>query len=216
MATGQFPSSPEDPETAEFAPQAATSAPQYFPESAPVARNRSGLAMVILAALVLGAVILGVWLYYAFLARDEAPVAAPPTTSTVVSTAAPSSSRTTTSQAPTTVTSSATPTSTTSTSSPSTEPVLSFTLPAGAEQCAANVNWRIFRASDATSCEFAKNVAIAMAGNSGQPTEHQVRVTSPVTGQAYQVRCLPEATNSFVCQGGDNALIVLEERAIRD
>lgn len=215
MATGQFPPSPEDPETSEFAAQSGPAAPQYFPESVPADRSRSGLAMVILAALVLAAVILGVWLYYAFLARDDAPVAAPPT-STVVSTAAPSSApaTSTTSQTTTTMTSSVAPSTTAPTTS--VEPVPAFAMPAGAEQCAANVNWRIFRASDATSCEFASNVAIAMAANSGNPTQHEVRVTSPVTGQAYQVVCRPEATNSFVCQGGDNALIVLEERAIRD
>ena len=40
--------------------------------------------------------------------------------------------------------------------------------------------------------------------------------TYGVTGQTYTMRCGPEDGNSFTCRGGNNAVVVLEDRAVRD
>lgn len=88
-----------------------------------------------------------------------------------------------------------------------------FQAPVTAVQCAANVNWRIYAGTTVTSCPFAENVAIAMAGNAGTTTSHQVAVVSPVTEQRYQMTCTTEGGGSFICRGGEDAVVVLEHRA---
>ncbi|QGU07251.1 hypothetical protein COCCU_06565 [Corynebacterium occultum] len=87
-----------------------------------------------------------------------------------------------------------------------------YRAPAAAKQCAANVNWRIFSATEATSCPFAENVAIAMKGSAGTKAAQQLRVASPVTGKEYLVDCQPAGQGSFVCEGGAGAQVVLEHR----
>ncbi|MDO5668937.1 MAG: hypothetical protein Q4G50_02925 [Corynebacterium sp.] len=209
---------PQDPETSSFPAQYPP--PQQIPPQAPPRRDRSGLAVVLLALLFLGAVALGVWMYNAFLRSDQepAPTAAP--TPTTVVTVTP----TTTSDRPTTtVTSTSEPepepeptTEETTTEEPTTPPPPAYRAPDDAVQCAANVNWRIFRANDQTSCAFAENVAIGMAGHAGDDTAHEIRVNSPVTGQNYLMSCYPQGDNTFICEGGDQAVVILEDRAVRD
>ena len=185
---------PQEPETSSFPAQYPP--PQQIPPQQPPRRDRSGLAMVLLALLFLGAVALGVWMYNAFLRADTDDTAAPPPTTVVTFTPTSNSSApATTSEAP---------------------PPPAYRAPDDAVQCAANVNWRIFRANDHTSCAFAENVAIAMAGNAGDDTAHEVRVNSPVTGQNYAMSCYPQGDNTFICEGGDNAVVILEDRAVRD
>lgn len=87
-----------------------------------------------------------------------------------------------------------------------------FQAPENALQCAANVNWRIYAGTAATSCPFAENVAIAMAGNAGTTTSHRVAVHSPVTSREYQMSCTTEGGGSFTCRGGQGAEIILEHR----
>lgn len=87
-----------------------------------------------------------------------------------------------------------------------------FQAPEDALQCAANVNWRIYAGTAATSCPFAENVAVAMAGNAGTTTSHRVAVHSPVTSREYQVSCTTEGGGSFTCRGGQGAEIILEHR----
>ncbi|GAB3690748.1 hypothetical protein [Corynebacterium nasicanis] len=171
-------------------------------------RERSGLALVLLALLLLGTVVLGVWIYHTFLRADEAPVTPPPPPQTTVVTVTPTPS---TPPPTTTVTSTTQTTPTTSTTEPPT-----FRAPDYAVQCAANVTWRIFRATDQTSCGFAENVAVAMRPHAGSTTAHELTVHSPVTGQNYRMTCVPEGDSSFTCRGGDNAVVVLEAREIRD
>lgn len=226
---------PETPDTSEFPAQPVPPAPtsptsqSVGPASRPAPRNRSGLAMVLLALLVVAAVGLGIWLYSAFLAPGEEPVVAAPETSTTEAepttgaerTTVTSTASTSTSAETTSSTESSTPTTTEeeTTEEETTEPTEAATpmaLPAGSEQCAANVNWRIYRATDVTSCGFAEAVAVAMNTNADVHTVHDVQATSPVTGQGYTMRCSPEQNNSYVCRGGDNAVVVLEERAARD
>jgi len=180
--------------------------------------------MVLLALLVVAAVGLGIWLYSAFLAPGEEPVVAAPETSTteaepttgVERTTVTSTASTSTSAETTSSTESSTPTTTEEETTEPTEAATPMALPAGSEQCAANVNWRIYRATDVTSCGFAEAVAVAMNSNADVHTVHDVQATSPVTGQGYTMRCSPEQNNSYVCRGGDNAVVVLEERAARD
>lgn len=91
-------------------------------------------------------------------------------------------------------------------------PTAVFLAPEHAQQCAANVNWRIYSATEATSCPFSENVAIAMADNAGTDQSATVRVDSPVTGLSYQMQCDPESHGSFTCRGGRDAVVVLEHR----
>lgn len=221
---------PETPDTSEFPAQPVQPAPtsptsqSVGPASRPAPRNRSGLAMVLLALLVVAAVGLGIWLYSAFLAPAEDLVVAAPETSTTEAepttgaerTTVTSTASTSTSEEATSSTESSTPTTTEEETTEPTEAATPMALPAGSEQCAANVNWRIYRATDVTSCEFAEAVAVAMNTNADVHTVHDVQATSPVTGQGYTMRCSPEQNNSYVCRGGDNAVVVLEERAARD
>lgn len=210
---------PQEPETSSFPAQ--YSPPQQIPPQQPPRRDRSGLAMVLLALLFLGAVALGVWMYNAFLRADTDDTAAPPPTTVVTFTPTSNSSApaTTSSERPTTTVTSTSTSTSTSEPAPTTSeapPPPAYRAPDDAVQCAANVNWRIFRANDHTSCAFAENVAIAMAGNAGDDTAHEVRVNSPVTGQNYAMSCYPQGDNTFICEGGDNAVVILEDRAVRD
>lgn len=203
----------EEPETSSFPAQ--HPAPQYHPPAPEPQRDRSGLAAVLLALLLVGAVALGVWMYNAFLRGDGEPAAQPPTPETTVVTVTPSS----TPQRPTTTVTSTSPvetTETTQTTGETTPPPPAFRAPDHAVQCAANVNWRIFRASDRTSCGFAENVALAMGPHAGSDTTHELTVISPVTGQNYRMTCQAEGGNSYTCRGGDNAVVVLEDRGVRD
>lgn len=203
-------------------------APEYHPPAQPPRRERSGLAIALLAVLVVAALGLGVWIYTALLGGDsegDGTAAATSTTPlTVTSTAAP-----TTSEAPVTVTVTETPTpeettpeeTTPEEATPEASPTPTqaepgYRAPASAEQCAANVNWRIFRANDQTSCGFAEAVAVQMAPYTGLPGSALIYATSPVTGQEYEMRCIGQGGNSFVCEGGDNAVVILEDRSVRD
>lgn len=94
----------------------------------------------------------------------------------------------------------------------STPPVSTYRAPASAQQCAANVNWRIFSATEVTSCPFAENVAITMKPHAGSAVAHQIQVWSPVTGQEYRVDCQPMGQGSFRCEGGADARVLLEHR----
>ena len=189
--------------------------PEYHPAAQQSRRERSGLAILLLAALVLGAVVLGVWMYNALLRGDvpeEGPAAAPTTTSTAAMASSPTSSP---ASAPTTtVTSTVTPT--TPTTAPEPEPEPAYRAPDSAVQCAANVNWRIFRANDRTSCGLAEAVAVEMAPYSGEPGSALVTARSPVTGGDFEMACAAQGGNSFVCEGGDNAVVILEDRSVRD
>lgn len=93
-----------------------------------------------------------------------------------------------------------------------TEPAPDFRAPEHAQQCAANVNWRIYSATEATSCPFSENVAIAMADKAGTDQPASIRADSPVTGRSYEMRCAPEGAGSFTCRGGQGAVVVLEHR----
>lgn len=194
---------PQEPETSSFPAQNSARNP-----SPP--RARSGLAAVLLALLLVAAVALGVWMYNAFL-RDEHPdghPAAQPAGTTVVTVEPSSSAAPAVTPPTTTVTATAEPTPTT--------PVTTFQASEDMVQCAANVNWRIFRGPDRTSCGFAENVAISMGPHSVSAASQEVTVTSPVTGQNYRMTCHHEGEGSYTCRGGDDALVVLEARHVRD
>ncbi|RSZ66004.1 hypothetical protein EAH68_00100 [Corynebacterium hylobatis] len=196
---------------------------EYYPPNEPPRRQRSGPAIALLALLVVAAVALGVWIYTALLGGDSdgggtaaATSTAPPT---VTSTAPP-----TTAEAPVTVTVTETPTPTQEDTPEETPPPppppppaeTGYRAPASAEQCAANVNWRIFRGNGQTSCGFAEAVAVQMAPYTGLPGSALIYATSPVTGQEYEMRCIGQGGNSFVCEGGNNAVVILEDRSVRD
>ncbi|MCS5480836.1 hypothetical protein NYP18_14420 [Corynebacterium sp. YIM 101645] len=198
--------------------------PEYYPSNEPPRRQRSGPAIALLVLLVIAAVALGVWIYTALLGGDSDGGGTTATTSTapptVTSTAPP-----TTSEAPVTVTVTETPAPTqeetpeaeTPPPPPPPPPAeTGYRAPASAEQCAANVNWRIFRANGQTSCGFAEAVAVQMAPYTGLPGSALIYATSPVTGQEYEMRCIGQGGNSFVCEGGNNAVVVLEDRSVRD
>ncbi|QGU04498.1 hypothetical protein [Corynebacterium comes] len=192
---------PQNPETSSFPAQ-----PEYHPGAQPPQSQRSGLALLLLALLVLGAVVLGVWMYNALL-RGEPQQEAQVERSTVPVT--------TTSAVPvTTVTSTVAPTTTSTVSTAPPEPA--YRAPDSAVQCAANVNWRIFRANDQTSCGLAEAVAVEMAAYSGERGSALITARSPVTGQNYEMACTGQGGNSFVCEGGDKAVVVLEARSVRD
>lgn len=198
--------------------------PGYYPPTQPPRRERSGLAIALLAVLVVAALGLGVWLYTALLSGDsggDGTVATSTTPLTVTSTAPP-----TTSEAPVTVTVTETPTpeettpeETTpeeTTPEETTPAETGYRAPASAEQCAVNVNWRIFRANGQTSCGFAEAVAVQMAPYTGLPGSALIYATSPATGQEYEMRCIGQGGNSFICEGGNNAVVILEDRSVRD
>ncbi|MGP6174892.1 hypothetical protein [Corynebacterium sp. A21] len=129
------------------------------------------------------------------------------------STAETTSPKTTEPAAPTTSSATEVPASATvPRASATVPPVEVFEAPSSATQCAANVNWRIFQASGATSCPFAENVAIAMKPNAGTTSVQQVQAISPVTGESYQMNCRPVGQGSFTCEGGEGATVVLEHR----
>lgn len=182
--------------------------PEYHPAAQQPRRERSGLAVLLLALLVLGAVVLGVWMYNALL-RGDAPEGGP--------TAASTTAVTTTSTAPvTTAPPTAPPTTPTTTVTSTVQPPSAYRAPDQAVQCAANVNWRIFRANDRTSCGLAEAVAVEMAPHSGEPDSVGVTARSPVTGGDYEMVCTQQGGNSFVCEGGDGAVVILEARSVRD
>lgn len=229
----------ETPETESFPPVMDENGrvpyqPQYLESRGePEKPGRSVLAGLLLAALIFGALALGVWIYTIFLSSDEEPTVAPGTATeqveptpeeTVAETPEPAPEETTVTVTEETPEPEPEPEQEPEPTppGPTTEPETTtpqtggFRAPASAEQCAANVNWRIFRASDATSCGFAENVAIAMAGNSGQDNIWDIEATSPDADRGFPVRCIPEGANSFTCRGGDNAVVILEDRAVRD
>lgn len=219
----------QDPDTSSFPPQAG----HYpsSPSSPPPRRGSSGVAIGLLVLLVAIAAGLGLWMYNVFLADDDeqTPTAAAPESSS----------------APETVTVTAEPT-TTESPEPAPEPepepepapepapepepaptpeVVTVTAtvspggyraPDSAVQCAANINWRIYRANDRTSCGFAESVAGQMSPYAGLPGSAQIEAYSPVTGQAYVMNCITQGAKSYVCQGGDNAVVILESRSVRD
>lgn len=213
---------PQDPDTSSFPAQ-----PGYYPPSGQPRRGGSGVAIGLLALLVVVAVGLGVWMYNAFLGGDseETPAAASESSSApeaVTSTVPP-----TTSTEPETVTTTVDPPTTESPEpEPEPEPEVvtvtptispgAYRAPDSAVQCAANVNWRIYRANDQTSCGFAESVAVQMSPYAGLPGSAQIEARSPVTGQDYLMNCLAQGDNSYVCQGGDNAVVILESRSVRD
>lgn len=193
--------------------------PEYYPSNEPQRPQRSTPAIALLVLLVIAAVGLGIWLYVALLGGDSDGNSTAAETSTApvtVTSTAPSP----TSTAPVTVTVTQTPTPEEAPPEeappppPPAEP--GYRAPASAEQCAANVNWRIFRANDQTSCGFAEAVAVAMSPYTGLPGSALIYATSPVTGLEYEMRCIGQGGNSFVCEGGNNAVVILEARSVRD
>lgn len=194
--------------------------PEYYPSNEPQRPQRSTPAIALLVLLVIAAVGLGIWLYVALLGGDSDGNSTAAETSTApvtVTSTAPSQ----TSTAPVTVTVTQTPTPEEAPPEeapppppPPAEP--GYRAPASAEQCAANVNWRIFRANDQTSCGFAEAVAVAMSPYTGLPGSALIYATSPVTGLEYEMRCIGQGGNSFVCEGGNNAVVILEARSVRD
>lgn len=219
----------QDPDTSSFPAQ-----PGYHPPSRQPRRGGSGVAIGVLALLVVVAVGLGLWMYNAFLGGDseENPAAAASESSsapeTVTTTVPPA-----TSTEPETVTTTVDPPTTESPEpepepepEPAPEPEVvtvtptispgTYRAPDSAVQCAANVNWRIYRANDQTSCGFAESVAVQMSPYAGLPGSAQIEARSPVTGQDYVMNCLTQGDNSYVCQGGNNAVVILESRSVRD
>lgn len=184
--------------------------PGYYPQQPyPPAPNRSNpwKTFVIFAVLIAAAAGLA-WVVYTQFLRPHPTAknsASQPATTTVIVeettvVAPPQEAGDTPAQAP----------ATTESTAPQ------FRAPADAEQCAANVNWRIFRGSPNTTCGFAENTAIAMAMNSGTVGDVAVKVNSPATDQAYDMFCRHRGSNSFECTGGDNAVVYLEARSVRD
>ncbi|WIM68757.1 hypothetical protein QP027_05055 [Corynebacterium breve] len=194
---------------------------------------------------VVGALALGIWGYSWFAEQENDNNAAPMTTTRVIApepasslpNATSSSASFTTTALPTkfatptraaahttitfestesqstSVTSEPTPSSV-GTTSTSVSEEYTFRAPENAVQCAANVNWRIFT-SGQDECGFAKDVAIAMAGNSGIDGQHEVVVDKQSSGEQATVTCAWEGANSYTCNGG-GATVVLEDRAVRD
>ena len=57
-----------------------------------------------------------------------------------------------------------------------------------------------------TSCEFAAEVADAVAGADPDATEFTVHASSPVTGQDYEMACVRNSV-LITCTGGVNATV---------
>lgn len=180
---------PQEPETSAFPAQ-----PEHHPAVESPRRRRAGLAVLLFVLLMVGAVALGVWIYGVFL-RGGADQSGPggaqeaPTVSTVTTTVTPG---------------------------PTPAPDATYRAPDSAVQCAATDDWRIFRANGQTSCGLAKAVSVEMEPYSGDPDDATVVARSPVTGLDYEMVCRGQGGNSFVCEGGDNAVVILEGRSGRD
>lgn len=196
---------------------------------APVSRGRPMRIVAVLTFLV-GVLILSAALLYGMFNNPGtpagSPVAAAPTESTGVDPVPPPAPSPEPAGSVTSVPLSTPPSVSTTMppptreeSVPASEPEMSTTVdpvrfraPAAAEQCAANVTWRIYAGTAATSCPFAENVAVAMADHAGSEHSQSVTVASPVTGESYQMSCSAEGAGSFTCRGGSGAAVVLEHR----
>lgn len=91
-------------------------------------------------------------------------------------------------------------------------PASQFQVPADAQPCARTGKFAVYGGSENTTCGFAENTAIAMEMNRGQRGDIAVKVISPTTRQAYDMRCSYRERDVYVCVGGDNAVVYLESR----
>ncbi|SQG64608.1 putative serine/threonine protein kinase [Corynebacterium renale] len=91
-------------------------------------------------------------------------------------------------------------------------PTSQFQVPTDAQPCGLTGVFAIYRGSENTTCGFAENTAIAMELNRGQSGTVAVKVNSPTTQLAYDMRCSYRDRDSYVCTGGDNAVVYLEHR----
>ncbi|WP_165858007.1 hypothetical protein [Corynebacterium alimapuense] len=154
----------------------------------PPTRKRSGLALVLFLLLVVGVVALGLSLFNTvFGGSQQTPIAS------VQSPAVSESS------APESIPLSA-----------SVVPETAVEVAEDLDLCLSSQSWHIYRGSVETSCGFAEAVGRAMAPMASSSLAQEIRATSPVTGQDYDMRCEPEDESSFICRGGDNAVVVLE------
>ncbi|MDO5504400.1 MAG: zinc ribbon domain-containing protein [Actinomycetia bacterium] len=82
-------------------------------------------------------------------------------------------------------------------------------LPSSAAQCNNVGSLAVYRGNDQTSCQFAENVARAYAELEEPPTEAFTLsgVSSPVTGQSYDLAC--DFSTPVRCGGGNNAVIYI-------
>lgn len=81
-------------------------------------------------------------------------------------------------------------------------------LPAGASKCAGpSSGVSVASGTDVTSCDFAVAVRDAYVADTGGSGNTTLRVTSPVTGKAYTMRCSGKDVTR--CTGGNNAVVVL-------
>lgn len=82
-------------------------------------------------------------------------------------------------------------------------------LPSSAAQCNNVGSLAVYRGNDQTSCQFAENVARAYAALEEPVTEafSLNGVSSPVTGQSYDLAC--DFSTPVRCTGGNNAVIYI-------
>lgn len=82
-------------------------------------------------------------------------------------------------------------------------------LPASAAQCNNVGSVAVYRGNSQTSCPFAENVARAYADLDESPTEafSLTGVSSPVTGQSYDLSC--DFSTPVRCSGGNNAVVFI-------
>lgn len=80
------------------------------------------------------------------------------------------------------------------------------------EKCGISGGFTVFTGTSATSCQFAKAVATAVAGAGNNGPSFTVDASSPVTGQNYSMACT-QAGEETVCSGGNNAKVVMRPAA---
>jgi cytoskeletal protein RodZ len=174
--------------------------------------SRSGPSAPVIAVIVAAVALVGVLLFW-FLRGGGEEAVATDTVTTPVQTTTDQATDAATDEVTDEVTDEATDTSTatdTPTETPTDEPERTqIERPASARACNNVGDVVVYRGNDTTSCPFAENVARAYA-ELDQPVSSEVSlngVTSPVTGEDYDLTC--EYTSPVRCTGGNNAVVYI-------
>lgn len=79
----------------------------------------------------------------------------------------------------------------------------------GGRKCGESSKFAGYAANNSTSCGFVNNVATAMDAQAGAQQAVKVQATSEATGKKYEMTCTPEGQGSFMCRGGNRAVVQL-------
>ena len=179
-------------------------------ESGPPPRDSRTLGVI---AGVLGAILVLALVLFWWLGRDDETGAADgttPTTAVATDTATDAATEPDAAETEVETDPADEPTSGEPTETESPEPTPGeIDLPSAAAQCANVGSLAVYRGNDQTSCPFAENVARAYAALDEPPTEAFTLsgVTSPVTGQSYNLTC--DFSSPVRCTGGNNAAVFI-------